>query len=131
MNNKLIIIGITGILGIGAVYFFVIRKKNTNVPNSKLGEAVTPSVSTNTGGQSTDPTLNTPLKETPKLLSVQEMQTITSLRDTILNDIKRIGTYKRSATRNAVKIDIDSNIENLKNLGYALDKGNNLVKIEK
>lgn len=126
MNNKLIIIGITGILGIGAVYFFVIRKKNT-----KLGEVVTPIVSSNTGGQSKDPTLNTPLKETPKLLSVQEMQTITSLRDTILNDIKRIGTYKRSATRNAVKRDIDSNIENLKNLGYALDKGNNLVKIEK
>lgn len=129
MNNKLIIIGITGILGIGAVYFFVIRKKNTNVPNSKLTDGVTPSVSSNTGSQSTDPILNTPIKEINKLLTEQEMQRITSLKDTILNDIKRKGTLKRTASRNAVQSDIDSNIGTLKSLGYALDGGNNLVKI--
>jgi hypothetical protein len=133
MNKKVIIVAVLGLVGVGAILYFVFKKDDTtNTPSTNVGGAGTSGTPSNTGGQNTDPTLNTPVKDpNVKTLTEQEMQVITSLKDTILNDIRRKGTYKRSATRNAVQSEIDSNIQTLKSLGYALDLGNNLVKIDK
>lgn len=134
-TKKILIIGSVAVLGIGAYLYFKPKKSKGNqtgslsggnagsIPSSPASSSGTTTAPNNTGSQSAEPNVKT--------LTEQEMQVITSLRDTILNDIRRKGTYKRSATRNAVQSDIDSNMQVLKSLGYTLDLNNNLVKIDK
>jgi hypothetical protein len=130
MNKKVIIISVVALAGLGAFFYFTSKKKgSTNLPNTSKADTSTPS---STVSQNTDTASNTPAKDSSeKKLTEQEIQVLMSLRDVILHDINRKGSYKRTATRNAVQKDIDSNIAILKSLGYVLDEQNNLVKIDK
>lgn len=132
MNKTVIIVGSVLVLGVGA-YFFFKPKKSVTTGSGTTGSGTTGTDTTenpsNTGFQSTDPVLNTPIKENVKTVSDKDLKEIQLLRDIILSDMRRKGTYRKSASRNAVQSDINQNTEKLKALGYTLDINRNLTKV--
>ena len=135
MNKTAIVIGSLVLAGIGAYFYFrpkseeVLDTSNTTGSANSTNNSGTSSLD-NTVTQTTDTVTNEPLKQPiVKTLSNEDMLEIQKLRDIILADMRRKGTYKKSGSRNAVQADINKNIEKLKVYGYALDLQNNLIKL--
>jgi LPXTG-motif cell wall-anchored protein len=125
MNKSVLyIVGAVALLGGGA--FLFLRNKNKK-DKEKLALAELQKLG---GASKTDSVINTPLKEpVVKTITDKELKEIQILRDVILSDMQRKGTYRTSGSRDAVQSDINQNLEKLKVLGYTLDLNNNLVKV--
>ena len=137
-NSILYIVGAVALLGGGAFLFLKNKKTKDNLALAKLQELADLKAQDQTTlgdgvgstvTQTIDPVLGTPIKPVVKTLSNEDMLAIQKLRDVILADMHRKGTYKKQSSRNAVQADINKNIDKLKEFGYALDTQNNLIKI--
>lgn len=129
MKKAFLIIGGSIVL-IGGVAYYFLTKKGKDQPSMPTDSLDTlPSSTTDTSVASSSLALIAPLPSTIKTYSAEDLKAINILRDTILADMRRKGTYKRSASRNAVQADIDKNMELLKSYKYTLDSKNQLVKI--
>jgi LPXTG-motif cell wall-anchored protein len=123
MNKNIIyIVGAVALLGGGAFLFLRNKKAKDKL---KLADLQTLTTGVATTGASTTP------KPEPvvKTFTDKELKEIQMLRDVILFDMQRKGTYRTSGSRDAVQSDINQNLEKLKVLGYTLDLNNNLVKV--
>jgi len=141
INRTVVIIGSVALLGVGAYIYF--KPKATDLGTGVLagtggtnsgsadstGNLGTGSVD-NTVVQTTDSVTNEPLK-TPivKTLTNTDILAIQRLRDEIIGNMNRQRSYKKQSSRNAVQADINLQMNRLKEYGYSLDTGRNLIKI--
>jgi LPXTG-motif cell wall-anchored protein len=137
-NSILYIVGAVALLGGGAFLFLKNKKTKDNLALAKLkalGDLNLQDQTTLADGvgstvvQTKDSVLGTPIKPLVKTLTNDDLLAIQKLRDVILADMNRKGTYKKQSSRNNVQADINKNIDKLKEFGYALDTQNNLIKI--
>jgi LPXTG-motif cell wall-anchored protein len=123
MNKSVLyIVGAVALLGGGAFLFLRNKKAKDKLKLADL-QSLTTGVAT-TGASSTPKT-----EPVVKTFTDKELKEIQVLRDVILFDMQRKGTYRTSGSRDAVQSDINQNLEKLKVLGYTLDLNNNLVKV--
>jgi len=113
-KNILYIVGAVALLGGGAFLFLKFKKKKDQTKLADLNTKKAIEVAK--------------FKEQEDIEIAKKLLSANKLKEEILANITRKGTYKRSATRNAVQQDIDKQLIALKELGFTL-KNNELVKI--
>ena len=131
MKKAFLIIGGSIVLIGGVAYYFLTKKgkDQPSMPTDSLDTLPSSTTATSVASSSLADVVIAPLPSTAKTYSAEDLKAINLLKDTILADMRRKGTYKRSASRDAVQRDIDKNMELLRGYKYTLDNKNQLVKI--
>jgi len=119
-NSVLYIIGAVALLGGGALVLFLKNKSKKDelfLADLKKKEL-----------ENKEP------KSTPQasqdVISANDLLAITKLKDEILANIRRKGTYRKQGSRDAVQRDIDQQLIELKKYGFAIGINNQLVNIK-
>lgn len=140
INKTVVIVGTAILLGVGAYIYFKPKATDENTDGNSGTDATGGANSGSTGStansgdnivvQTRDNVTNEPLRNPiVKTLTNADILAIQKLRDDILANMTRKGSYKKQGSRNAVQADIDIQFERLKEYGYSLDLNNNLIKI--
>lgn len=135
INKTVVIVGSVALLGVGAYIYF--RPKATDKGTGEINSGGVDSTDNsgasslnNTVVQTRDNVTNEPLK-TPivKTLTNTDILAVQRLRDEIIANINRRNRYRTQGSKNAVQVDINNQMNRLKEYGYSLDTNNNLIKI--
>lgn len=129
------IIGAVALLGGGAFLFLKNRKAKDDKKLAELmmlNEVDSPSTTSATSTQQTQPTYQAPATVAPadKPISADTLLAITKLKDAIISNIGKRNSYKKSSSKANIQTVIDADIEKLKTYGFSLDMNNQLIKIK-